>query len=285
MLEYLPEVVSTVGIAHDHLFTVVYYITAAIFVLVNVLIVYFVIKYRYREGRKAYHFHGSMPVEFTWTLLPTLLFAGLGFYSDDLWTDMKYQNRTPKADVEIDVLGQTFMWHYRYPGADGVLGKRSAKFMAVDNIFGVDPSDPFGKDDIVMTNRFSLPINKTIVVHLSSVDVLHSFFLPHFRVKQDAVPGMWINVWFDGLKPGMYELACAELCGPGHYNMRGELTMLSAPDYDAWMNEQIKNKLASMQPAAPAPAAEADTTGADLVTGAQPSNTTPGTETEPETNE
>lgn len=270
MLEYLPEVVSTIGIAHDHLFTLVYYITAAIFVLVNVLLVYFIIKYRHREGRKAYHFHGSMPVEFTWTLLPTLLFAALGFYSDDLWTDIKYQNRTPKADVEIDVLGQTFMWHFRYPGADGVLGKRSAKFMAVDNVFGVDPSDPFGKDDIIMTNKFKLPINKTIVVHLSSVDVIHSFFLPHFRVKQDAVPGMWINVWFDGLKTGMYELACAELCGAGHYNMRGELTMLSARDYDAWMNEQIKNKLASMQPADAPAAAEADTSNTSLATDAQP---------------
>ncbi len=124
MLDYLPEVVSTVGIAHDHLFVLVYYITAIIFVLVNVLMVYFLIKYRRREGRKAYHFHGSMPVEFTWTLLPTLLFAGLGFYSDDLWADMKYQNRVPKPDIEIDVLGQTFLWHFRYPGADGVLGKK-----------------------------------------------------------------------------------------------------------------------------------------------------------------
>lgn len=247
MLDYLPEVVSTIGIAHDHLFALVYYISVAIFILVNVVLVYFLIKYRRREGQKAYHFHGSMPVEFTWTLLPTLLFAGLGFYSDDLWSKMKYQERTPKPDIEIDVLGQTFMWHFRYPGADGVLGKRSAKFMATDNIFGIDPEDPFGKDDVIMSNRFSLPINKTVVVHLSSVDVLHSFFLPHFRVKQDAVPGMWINVWFDGLKTGEYELACAELCGGGHYNMRGVLTMMSQHDFDAWMDEKNQSKLASLQ--------------------------------------
>ncbi len=242
MLDYLPEVVSTVGIAHDHLFVLVYYITAIIFVLVNVLMVYFLIKYRRREGRKAYHFHGSMPVEFTWTLLPTLLFAGLGFYSDDLWADMKYQNRVPKPDIEIDVLGQTFLWHFRYPGADGVLGKKDFKFRTATNLFGMDPSDPYGKDDFITTTHFNLPVNKTVVVHLSSVDVLHSFFLPHFRVKQDAVPGMWINVPFDGLKTGVYELVCAELCGSGHYSMRGVLHMQSQTDFDKWMNEQTKSK-------------------------------------------
>ncbi len=104
-------------------------------------------------------------------------------------------------------------------------------------------------------------MNKTVVVHLSSVDVLHSFFLPHFRVKQDAVPGMWIDVWFDGLKAGKYELVCAELCGSGHYSMRGVLTMQSQADFDVWMNEQIKSKMPA--PAvAEGTAAAADTTGA-----------------------
>lgn len=250
MLDYFPQNVSTIGAEHDALFGFIYYLTVGIFFLVTILFVVFLWKYRRQDGKRAYHFHGSNMVEFTWTLLPTLLFGALGVYSDDLWRDYKYQSHVPNPDVEIEVLGQQFMWHIHYPGADGILGRRGEndEFRTSTNVFGIDPSDPNGLDDIVVQNVFKLPINKTVVVNLSSVDVLHSFFLPHFRVKQDAVPGLWNKLAFDGDRTGDFELACAELCGTGHSLMRGVLEMMSEEDYNAWMDKKIAAKLASMAP-------------------------------------
>lgn len=236
MLTYFPPGISTYSEAHDDLFALVYWISVGIFMLVQIVLVTFIFKYRHRPGHKSYHYHGNNVVEFTWTLAPTILFAGLGLYSDEMWKVMKYSSRVPTPDVEIDVVGQAFNWHARYPGADGILGKRHARYRTATNLFGIDPTDVRGKDDIVLTGEFNLPINKNVVVHLSSVDVLHSYFLPNFRIKQDAVPGSWIEVWFNGTKTGKYELACAELCGSGHYAMRAVLNMQSDADFAKWMD-------------------------------------------------
>jgi cytochrome c oxidase subunit 2 len=236
MLTYFPPGISTYSQAHDDLFALVYWISVAIFMLVQVILITFIFKYRHRPGHKSYHYHGNNVVEFTWTLAPTILFASLGLYSDEMWKVMKYSSRIPTPDVEIDVVGQAFNWNARYPGADGLLGKRHARYRTATNLFGIDPTDVHGKDDIVLTGEFNLPINKNVVVHLSSVDVLHSYFLPNFRIKQDAVPGSWIDVWFNGTKTGKYELACAELCGSGHYAMRAVLNMQSDEDFAKWMD-------------------------------------------------
>ncbi len=264
MLSYFPSSVSTYSDAHDSLFTIVYYLGVGIFLLVNSILLYFVWHYRHKPGATSYHYHGNNIVEFTWTLLPTILFAGLGLYSDEMWKVMKYPSRVPTPDVEIDVVGQTYAWSARYPGSDGILGNRGAKYRSNTNLFGIDPSDPHGKDDIVLTGEFNLPINKNVVVHLSSVDVLHSYFLPNFRIKQDAVPGAWIDVWFNGTKAGKYELACAELCGGGHYGMRGVVNMQSESDFNKWIdakNAVRKQVLAAeaAQPKAPEPAPAATT--------------------------
>lgn len=258
----LPANVSTVGVQHDKLLSLVYYLTVAIFCLVNILLVFFLFKYRHRPGHRGYNYHGNNLLEFTWTLLPTLLFAALGLYSDSLWDTMKYKKGAPTIDMEIDVLGQAYAWHARYPGADGKLGKKSEDFRTPANLFGIDPKDPAGLDDIIVSGEFNLPVNKNVGVHLSSVDVIHSFFLPHFRVKQDAVPGYWVDVWFNGFKTGDFELACAELCGQGHYNMRAVVKMQSQAEFDKWMDEKIQAKALALNPsAAPAPApAPADST-------------------------
>ncbi|MCS6809156.1 MAG: cytochrome c oxidase subunit II [Bacteroidota bacterium] len=244
MLTYFPPGVSTYSDALDDLFRLVYWISVAIFLLVQITLVVFIVKYRTRPGHKSIYHHGNNVVEFVWTLAPTLLFAGLGLYSDEMWKVVKYSSRLPLPDIEIDVVGQAFNWHARYPGADGILGKRHARYRTAQNLFGIDPTDPHGKDDIVLTGEFNLPVNKNVVVHLSSVDVLHSYFLPNFRIKQDAVPGSWIDVWFNGTKPGKYELACAELCGSGHYAMRGVLNLQSDKDFAEWMDAKIAAKKA-----------------------------------------
>jgi len=243
MLTFFPENVSTFGGELDSLFAMIYYASVAIFFITYAILIAFIIMYRHQEGRKAYYYHGNNLAEFTWTLLPTFLFAGIGLVSDDAWTKSKYAYRVPNPDVTIDVLGYQsgFGWQFRYPGPDGVFGNKVRNQISSANPFGIDSNDVHGKDDLVIISpggarpvEVHLPINKNVLVNLSSNDVLHSFFLPNFRVKQDAVPGQWIKVWFNGTKAGKYEIACAELCGSGHYNMRGLLIMDSQQDYDAF---------------------------------------------------
>ena len=259
MLTWLPENISTFGNGVDHLFSLIYYITLAIFVLVNVVYLVFIFRYRRRrKSDKAYYYHGNNALELIWTALPFALFVFLGFYSDGIWRDIKYDTHTPNPDITVEVMGQTYMWHVRYPGSDGVFGHRDPKLTSPTNPFGIDPADRNGTDDYVAINQLHFPINKNVLVRLSSMDVIHSFFLPNMRVKQDAVPGQWANVWFNGRKTGEYEIACAELCGSGHYLMRGVLTLQSQSEYDAWIDQQYANTAAAAaQKSAPAAAAPA----------------------------
>ncbi len=230
----------------DHLFSLIYYISVAIFILVNVVYVTFIIRYRRKKkGDRAYYYHGNTLLEFSWTALPFALFLFLAFYSDGIWQDIRYSDKTPNPDLVVEVMGQTYMWHVRYPGSDGIFGRRDAKFMGMTNPFGIDPEDPNGKDDYVAINNMNIPVNKTVVVHLSSMDVIHSFFLPNMRIKQDAVPGQWVDVWFNSVKTGKYEIACAELCGSGHYLMRGVLNVTAQSEFDSWIDEQYNAVLAA----------------------------------------
>ncbi len=259
MLTFFPEGVSTYSQQLDEMFAVIYWLSVAIFFLTYGLLIAFIIKYRFNPDRKAYHFHGSNALEFTWTLLPSIVFVLIGLWSEDMWTRTKSEWRVPHPDVKVEVMAYQFGWNIRYPGPDGIFGKKDRTQMAATNPFGIDKNDPAGYDDFVTINQLHFPINKNVVVDLSTMDVIHSFFLPHFRVKQDALPGQWIKVWFNGFKTGKYELACAELCGSGHYSMRGEVFMQSEEEYNKWLDEQynaIKANLLANPPAAPSPAAE-----------------------------
>jgi len=244
MMAWFPENVSTFGAELDNLFGVIYYLSVVIFFLTFGIMGYFLIKYRHKEGRKGYNYHGNNIVELTWTILPTILFAGLGLYTDSAWAETKYSHKVPVADVEILVLGKQFGWYAMYPGADGKFGRnaytdRSARhLMSTTNPFGIDSTDEAGMDDFVTENQFKIPVNSNVVVRGSSIDVLHSFFLPHMRVKQDVIPGLWMKIWFNAFKTGNYELACAELCGGGHYSMRAEYEILSKSGYDKWLDQK-----------------------------------------------
>jgi cytochrome c oxidase subunit 2 len=127
-----------------------------------------------------------------------------------------------------------------YAGPDGKFGRRQVNLVAAENPIGLDRTDPDGKDDIVDTNNLTIPVDRPILVHLSSLDVIHSFGLVEMRVKQDAVPGLDIPVWFIPNKIGEFEIACSQLCGLGHYRMRGFIHVKSQADYDAWLKEQQK---------------------------------------------
>ena len=134
------------------------------------------------------------------------------------------------------MVAEQFAWNIHYPGADGVFGTTRLDLVDAEfNPLGLDRDDPYAVDDITTINQLHIPVNKPVLIQLSSKDVIHSFALPVMRVKQDAVPGMEIPVWFVPIKIGNWEIACAQLCGLGHYRMRGFLTVESAEDYEAWL--------------------------------------------------
>jgi len=139
----------------------------------------------------------------------------------------------------VRVVAEQFSWNTHYPGADGQFGRVDPKLMGAENPLGIDRSDPAAKDDIATINQLILPVNKPVIVHLTSKDVIHSFSLIQMRVKQDAIPGETIPVWFTPIVTGDWEINCSQLCGLGHYRMRGAYSIKSQADYDAWMKEQV----------------------------------------------
>lgn len=211
----LPENVSTYGGQIDDLFYLILWITGVIFVLVEVLLLFFLFRYRRREGRAAHYTHGSNRLEVIWTIVPAIICVVLALMSRRSWAEIKQS--LPQGAMSVEVLAEQFAWNLRYPGADGKLNTA---------------------DDVVSLNQLHIPVGRPVIVSLRSKDVIHSFFLPEFRVKQDAVPGMTTRIWFEATRVGNWEITCAELCGLGHYRMKGFITVDSPEDFDKWLAAQ-----------------------------------------------
>ena len=213
---WLPENVSTYGRDIDWLFHLIYAITGVTFILVSVTMVAFLVIYRDRPGRQARYTHGNTPLEITWTVVPTLILVVLTFLSVPAWSKIKMTS--PDTDFVLQVTGKQFNWQVTYPGPDGKFGTA---------------------DDKTFLDEMHVPVNKVVRVLLRSQDVIHSFFVPQFRMKQDAVPGREIAQWFEVTKPGKYELPCAELCGFGHSGMKGWIYVHAPADYAKWAAENL----------------------------------------------
>ena len=164
----------------------------------------------------------------------------LVFYAIPAWAKRVAQFPTESQAVVVRVVGEQFAWNVHYPGRDGKFGRTDINRISADNPLGLDRSDPAAKDDITTINQLNLPIDRPVLVHLSTKDVIHSFGLYEMRVKQDAIPGMSIPVWFIPNRAGEYEITCSQLCGLGHFRMRGYVTVQSAADFDKWMADQEK---------------------------------------------
>lgn len=212
MRRWMPENISTYGAEIDWLFGLIEWITGIIFVGVIVALIVFLVKYRYQEGRRATYTHGNTALEISWTVVPAIILIILFMLSQSTWWSIK--GAVPTGDVHVQVMARQFNWVFTYPGPDGQ--------------FGTD-------DDLTLENEMHVPVNQVVRVTLLADDVIHSFFLPNLRLKQDAVPGREIPAWFEATRTGRYEIPCAELCGFGHSGMLGYLTVHSAEDYEQWL--------------------------------------------------
>jgi len=225
---------STQGVEIDRLFYTTLVVTGIAFVLVHVLLALFV--WMGSRRQQAAYWHDHRTLELTYTLVPAAILVTLISMGAVVWA--RIHAPAPPNALLVEVRGEQFGWRFRYPGPDGVLGRVNPALINLrTNPLGLDPADPAGRDDI-QTTELHLVGNRPVRVRLRSRDVLHSFFIPAFRVKQDAVPGMTVDVVFTPTREGRYEIACAELCGVGHYIMRGKITVESQAAFDAWLAGQ-----------------------------------------------
>ena len=241
---YVLPVASEHGKITDHLFWITMVITVAGFSVISIVMFWFTWKYRHQEGRKALFFTDSHYLEIVWTVVPAIVLALLIFRGLRAWNDI---TGPAKADAEqIELVAQQFAWTARYPGVkDNTLGKINYKLIDASNEFGLDLSDPTTYDDF-KSLELHVPAGKEVLLKIRAKDVLHSVYLPHFRVKMDAVPGMMTVFKFTATKTTRemreetknpkfnYEMACAEICGKGHFSMRFPVVVDTPEDYEKW---------------------------------------------------
>jgi len=213
---------STFAASVDSLFLLVLTITGIAFVVVEGILVYFLIRYRHRRGQKAAYVHGNRRLEAAWTIGTGVMFLSLAIYQYGAWTRIKLELPDESQALVVGVSANQFEWEPTYPGPDGKLCTPDDQRSAV--------------------NELHFPVDQPVVIRVKSEDVLHSFFIPELRVKQDAVPGMLIRFWFQATQSGNYEIACAELCGLGHYRMRGKVTVEPQAEFAAWSAEQAASE-------------------------------------------
>lgn len=216
----LPPGASTFAGEIDWLYYLILWITGIAFVLVEVLLVVFLFRYRARPGRKALYYHGNTRFEIIWTSVTAVVVVVIGILSATRWHYIKGRDSVPADAMALGVHAKQFEWLVRYPGPDDVLGTA---------------------DDFELRGQMHLPVNRPVKVMLTSEDAIHSFFVPAFRIKQDAVPGMEIPLWFQPTEVGDFELGCAELCGLGHYRMRAMVTVHSQENFDAWLRDRASS--------------------------------------------
>jgi cytochrome c oxidase subunit II len=235
---WLPTGASTAAAGIDHHFTTTYILMGIVFVAAQVLLGLFAWKYRDRAGASpARYSHGSNTLEIVWTVLTLILFVGLNLMSSSIWASERFRSAEPGA-LQVEVTGMQFAWYFRYSGPDGKFGATKPELIdpsaGGESAIGLDTTDPASKDDVV-TGTMYAPVNREVEVILRAQDVIHSFFIPAMRFKQDAVPGLAIHMHFTPISTGDYEIPCAELCGLGHYKMHGMLKVVSHEEFDKWL--------------------------------------------------
>ncbi|MFC6997899.1 cytochrome c oxidase subunit II [Rufibacter roseus] len=246
----------------DSMFWLTMAVIGIVFVITHILLFVYSYKYQHQDGKRAYYYPHNNKIEIIWTVIPAVVMALLVFSGWKTWA--KITSPAPAESVMVEVMGKQFNWMVRYPGNDNKLGLVKHTLINANNEFGIDYSDQNAQDDFMADpTAFRVPKGKPVLLKIRSRDVIHSVFLPHFRVKMDAVPGMPTTFWFIPTKTTaemqtetgnpnfQYELACTEVCGRGHFAMKMIMVVEEPEDYDAWIAEQSKKTFVSQQ-AAPA---------------------------------
>jgi len=238
-LLFMPVLASENGRPVDDLIIYIHWLMIALFVGWFGYFVYALWRFQARRNPKADHIgvrsHASSYIEVIVAGVEVIL---LVFIAIPLWAHSSDVSKIPKDAnaFPIQVVAQQFDWNVRYPGKDGKFGKQDMTMVTETNVFGVRPDDADGKDDVQTTTQIHVPVNRPVIVYLSSKDVIHSFKVIALRVTQDAIPGMRIPTWFKATKEGTYQINCAQLCGNGHYAMsRGMLIVESQEAFDKWL--------------------------------------------------
>ncbi|MDX1382292.1 MAG: cytochrome-c oxidase [Thermoanaerobaculia bacterium] len=234
--QWLPALASHHGAGIDRMLQYLLLTTGALLLVGHVVLAWFV--FRFSRQSRVSHRLASPKAERAWSialgLVMTVVAEG-GVLAIGLPVFQQYfVDEAPEDAIVVEITGEQFAWNIRYPGADGVFGRTRAELITTTNPLGMDPEDPAGADDRMELNNLYLQVDRGAKVVLRSKDVLHSFYLPNLRVKQDAVPGMRIPIWFQPTTEGRFDIACAELCGLAHYRMQGFVHVLSASDYSEW---------------------------------------------------
>lgn len=243
----LPVLASEHGKDVDSLLVYMHWLMIVLFIGWMGYFVYVLVRFNSRRVARADHAgtrsHASTYIEVAVALVEAVLLIGLAV---PLWTKVVQDFPNEKESIVMQITAQQFQWNSRYAGKDGKLGKQDMRLSTATNLFGIDPKDLAGKDDVVPPlNEMVVPINKPVIVQLTSLDVIHSFKVNPLRVTQDAIPGMRIPFHFKPTREGKFQIQCAQLCGNSHSSMKGYFSVVSQPEFDKWLAEKSKSGAAT----------------------------------------
>lgn len=231
------------GYQMDQMLEFVHWVMAILFVGWSIFFFTALFKFHKSRNPKA-DYHGvrskaSTHIELMVVLAESVFLLGFGI---PLWGKLVYGPKPEDNPERVRVVAEQYKWNFHYTGEDGVFGRQDVKFITASNPLGIDPEDINGKDDIVAVNEMHLELDRSVITDISSKDVVHSFAVPHLRVGQDATPGLVSPVWFKPVKTGSYEIVCGQLCGTGHYAMRGVIVVDTPEEYAEWKKEMLELK-------------------------------------------
>lgn len=276
----LPISASDHGVKYDSMYRITIYVTGIVFFITQAALFWFAYRYQSTPNRKTVFFAHNNKLEVIWTTIPAIAMTLLVVVGLKNWNMMTKEEYVPKDAMIVEIVGKQFNWIIRYPGKDGVLGKKDfRKINDVDNVLGMDWTDNNNTDDVVLQNgELHLIKGKPVKLIIGSRDVIHDVGLPHFRMKMDAVPGIITTMWFTptvstaemkeitGNPDFVYEISCDQMCGKGHYAMRGTVIVHTQQEFDAWMAQQQSYHAQNNAAAAPAAQPEQKTDSVNAIT-------------------
>ena len=270
---------SVEGERIDSMMYITIAVTGLVFVITQVLLFWFAYKYQESDNRKAFYFAHSTKLELIWTTIPAIVLAILVVFGLRAW--FKITGDAPKDAIVVEVTGHQFGWEFRYPGTDKVLGRKNFKLTKGANSLGVDFDDPASFDDIHVSGTMHIPVGVPVKMVINAQDVIHDVGLSHFRLKMDAVPGIPTTQWFTpkittadmkkktGNPDFTYEISCDQMCGAGHFSMRGVIIVETMEEYKKWLSEQKPEYFSIHPEKAPVTPAITDTVGKKTVAALQ----------------